>query len=258
VRRPLVILGFLLVPLIAAGCGGDDEQEIPDNQQPFPTADLVSDTPATVPASTDAPAADGSDASGGTSAVGATAAGCDDVAAPEPKEDGGATQPADTLDPALTWTLAFDTSCGTFVITLDLVSAPETAASLVALAESGFYDGTVFHRIVPGFVIQGGDPTGTGNGGPGYQTVDPPSADAEYLHGVVAMAKAPDEATGTSGSQFFVVTGDDAGLPPDYAVVGVVTEGLDVVDLIGTLGDAATEAPTQVVVIESVTVESAP
>jgi len=255
VRRPLALLGCIFVPLIVASCGGDDEQEIADNQQPFPTADLVSDSSIPITASTDAAGADpvGADSS---VASGGEFSECDDVEAPETREDGGATQPTETLDPALTWTLTFETSCGEFVVTLDLESAPHTTASLVALAQSGFYDDTVFHRIIPGFVVQGGDPTASGEGGPGYQTVDPPASDAAYVHGVVAMAKSPQEAAGTSGSQFFVVTGDDAGLPPDYAIVGVVTEGLDVVDLIGTLGDPATEEPTQVVLIESVTVES--
>jgi peptidyl-prolyl cis-trans isomerase B (cyclophilin B) len=184
------------------------------------------------------------------------ATGCADVEQPAPGGDGGATAPIDTLDPAQTWKLTFDTSCGTFVVTLDLDSAPSTAASLVALAESGFYDGTVFHRIVPGFVIQGGDPTQSGSGGPGYQTVDVPADGAAYTHGVVAMAKAGAEPPGTAGSQFFVVTGADVALPPEYAVVGEVTDGLDVVDLIGTLGDPATERPTQAVVIESVTAAS--
>jgi peptidyl-prolyl cis-trans isomerase B (cyclophilin B) len=184
------------------------------------------------------------------------AAGCADVDLPAPGDDGGATAPTDTLDPAQTWTLTFDTSCGTFVVTLDLDSAPSTAASLVALAESGFYDDTVFHRIVPGFVVQGGDPTQSGSGGPGYQTVDVPADGAAYTHGVVAMAKAGPEPPGTAGSQFFVVTGTDVGLPPEYAIVGEVTDGLDVVDLIGTLGDPATERPTQAVVIESVAAAS--
>jgi cyclophilin family peptidyl-prolyl cis-trans isomerase len=180
-------------------------------------------------------------------------AGCADVDAPEPRPEGGASQPTEPLDADLIWTLTFDTSCGTFVVTLDFESAPATSASLVALAEDGFYDDTLFHRIVPGFVIQGGDPTQTGGGGPGYQTVDVPAADAAYTHGVVAMAKSGVDPPGTAGSQFFVVTGADVGLPPEYAIVGEVTDGLDVVDLIGTLGDPATEQPTQAVVIESVT-----
>ena len=110
----------------------------------------------------------------------------------------------------------------------------------------------MFHRIVPGFVIQGGDPTQSGGGGPGYSVVDRPAADARYVRGVVAMAKSPQEPAGTAGSQFFVVTGDDVGLPPDYAVVGEVIEGLDVISAIGELGDPATERPLRPVVIESV------
>ncbi|MGI8975016.1 MAG: peptidylprolyl isomerase [Gaiella sp.] len=181
---------------------------------------------------------------------------CKDVEAPAPGEAGGATAPNERLDPAQTYTLSFETSCGAFVVTLDLDSAPATAASLVQLAEDGFYDGTIFHRIVPGFVIQGGDPTQSGGGGPGYSTVDAPGTNARYVRGVVAMAKTADEPPGTSGSQFFVVTGDDIGLPAEYAIVGTVTKGRDVVERIGALGDPATEQPTQPVVVETVTVSS--
>jgi peptidyl-prolyl cis-trans isomerase B (cyclophilin B) len=195
----------------------------------------------------------GSSSSGGsTEATG----GCEDVSAPAAREDGGGTAPTERLDPERTWTLQFDTSCGTFVVTLDLDSAPATAASLVSLAEAGYYDDTIFHRIVPGFVIQAGDPTQSGAGGPGYKTVDVPKTDAAYTKGVVAMAKTADEPAGTSGSQFFVVTGDDVGLPPEYAVVGTVTEGMDVVERIDQLGDPATEQPLQPVVIRSVTASS--
>jgi cyclophilin family peptidyl-prolyl cis-trans isomerase len=148
----------------------------------------------------------------------------------------------------------FSTNCGDFTVQLDAETAPNTAASLVMLAENGFYDDTIIHRIVPQFVIQGGDPTGTGSGGPGYKTVDKPPADARYTKGVVAMAKTGAEPAGTSGSQFFVVTGDDIGLPPDYAIVGEVTGGLDVVEHIGTLGDAS-EQPTETIVIQSVRVQ---
>ena len=188
----------------------------------------------------------------------ATQHACEDVTAPAPRDDGGATAPTERLDPERTWTLTFDTSCGTFVVTLDLDSAPATAASLVSLAKAGFYDDTIFHRIVPGFVIQGGDPTQTGAGGPGYKTVDVPKQGTTYGKGVVAMAKTAVEPAGTSGSQFFVVTGDDIGLPPEYAVVGTVTEGMDVVERIDALGDPATEQPLQPVVIHSVTASSSP
>lgn len=195
---------------------------------------------------------------GGSSSSSEGSGGCEDVTAPAPREDGGATAPTERLDPERTWKLTFDTSCGTFVVTLDLESAPATAASLVSLAKAGFYDDTIFHRIVPGFVIQGGDPTQSGAGGPGYSTVDRPPSDAAYVKGVVAMAKTQAEPAGTSGSQFFVVTGDDIGLPPDYAIVGKVTDGLDVVERIGALGDPSTEQPLRPVVVRSVTAASTP
>lgn len=212
--------------LLLAGCGGDDSA---------------------------APAATVADTVAAT-----TGGGCANVAAPAPRADGGGTAPTERLDPEKTWTLAFATSCGTFVVTLDLDSAPATAASLVSLAKAGFYDDTIFHRIVPGFVIQGGDPTQTGTGGPGYKTVDAPKPGATYGKGVVAMAKTADEPAGTAGSQFFVVTGADVALPPEYAVVGRVTEGMDVVERIDELGDPATEQPLQPVVIDSVSASSTP
>lgn len=183
---------------------------------------------------------------------GASACGAVDV--PEPRADGGATKPTGRLDGAATYRLVFSTNCGDFTVTLDQRAAPNTSSSLVSLARDGFYDGTIIHRIVPGFVIQGGDPTGTGTGGPGYQTIDVPPADAAYTHGVLAMAKSGADPPGAAGSQFFVVTGADVGLPPEYAIVGEVTAGLDVVDAIGKLGDPATEQPTEPVVVTSVTV----
>jgi cyclophilin family peptidyl-prolyl cis-trans isomerase len=154
-----------------------------------------------------------------------------------------------------TYRLVFDTNCGPFTVTLNQKVAPNAAGSLVSLAKRGFFDDTFFHRIVLGFVIQGGDPTGGGSGGPGYETHDSVPNDAKYTHGVVAMAKTATEPAGTAGSQFFVVTSADAGLPPDYAIVGKVTSGLDVVDRIGKLGDA-NEQPTRAVVISKAKVET--
>jgi len=178
---------------------------------------------------------------------------CESVEAPAPRESGTLTAPTDPLDSGKSYGLVFETSCGSFTVGLDTELAPNTAASLVALAGDGFYDDTIFHRIAVGFVIQGGDPTQLGSGGPGYKTVDVPPAGSKYVKGVVAMAKTQVEAPGTSGSQFFVVTGADVGLPAEYAIVGEVTEGLDTVERIGVLGDA-NERPTQPVVITSVTV----
>jgi cyclophilin family peptidyl-prolyl cis-trans isomerase len=170
-------------------------------------------------------------------------------------------KPALTLDPAHSWTAVVQTSCGNFTIALDVKQAPKTAASFAYLARRGFYDGTTFHRIVPGFVIQGGDPEGTGTGGPGYSVVEAPPSSLHYVRGVVAMAKGGVEDPGTSGSQFFVVTGPDAQLPPDYALVGRVTSGLDAVDRIATEPtdqanpDASLrEQPLRPVVIRRVTI----
>jgi peptidyl-prolyl cis-trans isomerase B (cyclophilin B) len=220
----------LLAALALAGCGGGDDEAAPDAS--------AGETAA-------APAATGE----------APAGGCREVELPEPKPEGGREAPTALLDADREYRAVVRTNCGDFTITLDLEAAPNTTASFVALAQDDFYDGTVFHRIVPGFVIQGGDPTGTGTGGPGYTTVDTPAADTAYTVGVVAMAKTAAEAPGTAGSQFFVVTAGDVQLPPDYAVIGTVTDGLDVVQRIGLLGDPATELPTQAVVIEDVVVE---
>jgi peptidyl-prolyl cis-trans isomerase B (cyclophilin B) len=158
------------------------------------------------------------------------------------------------LDPAKTYTVTTRTNLGTYAFTLDVKDSPCTTASVAALVRKKFFDGTRFHRIVPGFVIQGGDPTGTGMGGPGYSVVDTPPSDAKYTKGVVAMAKTASEPAGTSGSQFFIVTAADAGLPPDYALLGKVTSGLPVVERIGRLGNPATERPTRRIVIRSMTV----
>ena len=145
------------------------------------------------------------------------------------------------------------TNCGSFTIRLAVKASPHATASFVSLVRSHFFDGTVFHRIVPGFVIQGGDPTASGGGGPGYTTVDRPPAGTQYLFGTVAMAKTQSDPPGTAGSQFFVVTGADAGLPPDYAVLGEVVAGAPVVRRIGQLGDV-NEQPTATVEIEHATV----
>jgi len=196
---------------------------------------------------------DDSESSGGATTGSSSNDGCETVDAPATKPNGGEKAPTGALDPGTTYELVVSTNCGDFTITLDPGLAPKTTASLVALAEDGFYDGTTFHRVVPGFVIQGGDPTGTGTGGPGYTTVDPPATDTKYTEGTVAMAKGVTDPSGTSGSQFFVVTAPDAGLPPDYAVVGTVTKGMETVSAIEALG-TGDGPPGKPVVIENVTV----
>jgi peptidyl-prolyl cis-trans isomerase B (cyclophilin B) len=228
-RLSAIVLLLCSCVLLLAACGGDD--------------DKGSGGEATATPTTEAPA-------------GETEVGCKKVEKPKPKEDGGQDKPTITLDKSKTYTAKIATSCGEFDIALDVKRAPKTAASFVSLAKAGFFDDTTFHRIVPGFVIQGGDPLGSGTGGPGYSVKEAPPKDLQYTRGVVAMAKTGTEPPGTSGSQFFVVTGEDAGLPPDYALLGKVSGGEDVVDKIATVPtDATTEAPTDPVVIESVTIE---
>jgi peptidyl-prolyl cis-trans isomerase B (cyclophilin B) len=222
-RRALV-LALVAALALAAGCGGDDE-----------------------PADEEAV---------GTTAATAAETGCRDVEAPQPRPEGTLEAPTAILNVEQTHRVHVTTSCGEFTITLDPKASPRAASAFAALVERRFFDRTVFHRIVPGFVIQGGDPTGTGTGGPGFSTVDTPTAGTTYERGVVAMAKTPSEAPGTAGSQFFIVTADDARLPAEYAVIGRVTDGLDVVMRIAVLGDPNTELPTQPVVVETMTLET--
>jgi peptidyl-prolyl cis-trans isomerase B (cyclophilin B) len=158
------------------------------------------------------------------------------------------------LDPSRRHTVDVLTSQGRFAFRLDVKDSPCVTSSFASLVRKRFFDGTVFHRIVPGFVIQGGDPTATGEGGPGYTVVDAPPKDARYTKGVVAMAKTETEPPGTAGSQFFIVTAPDAGLTPDYAILGTVTSGLNVVERIGKLGNRATERPTKRIVVRKMTI----
>jgi peptidyl-prolyl cis-trans isomerase B (cyclophilin B) len=186
----------------------------------------------------------------------AATGGCEEVDAPDPKPEGNRKAPTQPLEEDTTYRLVVETNCGSFTIELDPKSAPKTTASMVALARDGFYDNTIIHRVVPSFVIQGGDPTGTGSGGPGYQTIDRPPQDAKYTRGVVAMAKSGMDPPGAAGSQFFVVTAEDAGLPPDYGIVGEISEGLDTVEKIDHLGNPQTEKPSQTVLIRQMRVET--
>lgn len=180
-----------------------------------------------------------------------SAPGCSAVEAPASREPEPRQAPSSELDPDVTHTAVVRTNCGEFTITLAPDRSPNATASFAALAEDGYYDDTVFHRIVPEFVIQGGDPTATGTGGPGYTTVDTPSQETQYTLGTVAMAKTEAEPRGAAGSQFFVVTSDELQLPGDYAVIGEVTSGFETVARIGGYGDA-NGVPTIVAVVESI------
>jgi cyclophilin family peptidyl-prolyl cis-trans isomerase len=191
----------------------------------------------------------------GTSAdtTAASTDGCKKVEAPEPKTV-SFKAPEQVLKKGEEATAVVKTSCGTFEIALDTERAPKTANSFAFLAEEGFYDDLTFHRVAPGFVIQGGDPEGTGTGGPGYSVDEEPPPNLSYTKGIVAMAKSSADPPGRSGSQFYVVTAPDAGLPPEYALVGKVSEGYDVVEKIDALGTPE-EKPKQTVLIEEMTIE---
>jgi cyclophilin family peptidyl-prolyl cis-trans isomerase len=156
------------------------------------------------------------------------------------------------IDPNKRYVATMVTSHGTMVIALDPLAAPRTVNSFVFLARYHYYDGIVFHRIIPGFVLQGGDPTGTGTGGPGYQFADELPKAGSYKLGSLAMANA---GPNTNGSQFFVISGPDgASLPPLYSLFGEVVSGEDVIGAIDAVGTRS-GTPTEQVVIQSVTVE---
>jgi cyclophilin family peptidyl-prolyl cis-trans isomerase len=165
-------------------------------------------------------------------------------------------QPAMRIDPAKSYAGELQTNKGAIAVEFFPDDAPVTVNNFVCLAEDGYFDGTPFHRIVKGFVIQGGDPTGTGSGGPGYKFADEPIA-RDYERGTLAMANA---GPNTNGSQFFVVLEDLRGqLPKNYTIFGRVTGGMDVVDAIantptrtGQSGENST--PTEPVTLEKVTI----
>jgi cyclophilin family peptidyl-prolyl cis-trans isomerase len=203
-----------------------------------------------------------SSSGGGTASRPGTvrAVSCQAATAPQPKPSPHLHKPILILDATRTYTVTVDTNCGSFAFTLDVKDSPKTSASFYSLVKMGFFNGLTFHRVAAGFVIQGGDPTGTGGGGPGYTVVEAPPQNLQYTLGTVAMAKTQTQPSGASGSQFFIVTAANAtrsaGLTPDYAVVGHVVSGQSVVDTIGALptnppGDGT---PTPAVVMSKVTV----
>ena len=181
---------------------------------------------------------------------------CKKVAAPAPKGAQHLSKPKATLPAGKRYDVDLQTNCGTITIRLATGRAPKTAASFADLVKRGFYDGLTFHRVVHDFVIQGGDPLGTGLGGPGYTVVETPPGGPAYTTGVVAMAKTEADPAGASGSQFFIVTAPDAKLPPDYAVAGGVVRGMDVAQHIGKLPVDGQDRPTSPVVIEKATLRT--
>lgn len=227
-KRLLIITTTIFALAIAvAGCGGDDNKDA-------------------------APAGDETAQATGATGAG-DGSGCANVEQPPPK-DGSLKKPGKKLDTKKRYLAVVETTCGKFTIQLDVKRAPKTGASFKHMADAGLFDETFFHRIVADFVIQGGDPQGSGSGGPGYKVEEEPPSDLQYEVGSVAMAKAGNEAPGTSGSQFFVVTGAQGQtLPPEYALLGKVTDGMDVVDTIAGFSTPQ-QSPAKIVVVKSIKV----
>ena len=158
------------------------------------------------------------------------------------------------IDPDKRYTAEMVTNKGSMTIALDPVAAPQTVNNFVVLSRYHYYDGVIFHRIIPGFVCQGGDPQGTGMGGPGYKFADELPAPGRYEIGSLAMANA---GPNTNGSQFFIISGPNGvQLPPQYSLFGKVVKGLETVEAIEALGSQSGK-PSEKVVIESVTITEA-
>ena len=211
-RLPSLVALLVAVALAALGCGGSGSKS---KEKSSPSA---------------------------AAAPPANETGCKKVAPARPKST-QLPKPHGKLDPNRRWTVTMATNCGTFSFALEVRDDPVTSASVAYLVRRHFYDGTSFHRIADGFVIQGGDPKGTGAGGPGYAVVEAPPGNAHYVRGTVAMAKTGTEPAGASGSQFFVVTGEDIGLPTDYAIAGQVTKGMGAVDRIAAVPHDSSVGP---------------
>src|SRR5829696_6218665 len=180
------------------------------------------------------------------------------MATPFPPLDGSAPRrqqfdspPDQGIDPSKRYTATLDTSLGEIVIALDAVNAPKTVNNFVFLAAQHYYDGVIFHRIIKGFMCQGGDPTGTGRGGPGYKFADEP-VKQRYQLGSVAMANA---GPNTNGSQFFLISGQSGvQLPPQYNHFGQIVKGMDVLETMQSVPTDRNDKPLDEVVINSVTI----
>ncbi|HEX6031661.1 MAG TPA: peptidylprolyl isomerase [Tepidiformaceae bacterium] len=157
--------------------------------------------------------------------------------------------PAMTIDPKKSYTATIETSAGTMTAELFPGDVPQTVNNFVFLARDDYYNDVIFHRVIPGFMIQGGDPTGTGRGGPGYRFDDEP-VKRPYSRGTLAMANA---GPNTNGSQFFIMHAD-YGLPPSYTIFGKLTSGEDVLDKIATAKTGAQDRPDEPVTIKSVSI----
>jgi cyclophilin family peptidyl-prolyl cis-trans isomerase len=261
----VVLIGGLA--LISFATGGDDEAET--TEAGAEDASTSSDDATADDSSSDDSASeagdggsdDATDNAGSDTEESAPAPGPDEC----PAEDGSSPRvlafdaaPPTCIDPAASYTALFDTNLGQITVALDAQKAPNTVNNFVYLARYHYYDGVAFHRIIKDFMIQGGDATGDppGTGGPGYTIEEEVPQAGEYKVGSIAMAKR--SAPGTTGAQFFIVTGPNGeALPPQYSLFGEVTEGLDVVKAIEDLPTDASDYPTEDIIINSITITEA-
>ena len=231
--RRVLVLSLSLVVLLLAACGDNESTVGGDSGD------------------------EGQTTTAATTATDTSGTGCRDVEEPAAREVKERKPPTFRVDKRKRYTAVLQTNCGTIEIALDTQRAPRTTSSFISLVRDGFYDGLSFHRIIAGFVVQGGDPEGSGNGGPGYSVTEAPPENLRYTAGTVAMAKTQLEEPGTSGSQFFIVSGPDGQtLTPDYALVGKVSKGMDVVERLQNVpvDPAADNRPVDPVVIEKATI----
>lgn len=169
-----------------------------------------------------------------------------------PKQQRFAQAPELGIDLSKRYTATMETSVGAIVIALDAIAAPKTVNNFVFLAAQHYYDGVVFHRIIKNFMCQGGDPDGTGRGGPGYKFADELPKPGKYQIGSLAMANA---GPNTNGSQFFIVSGSSGtSLPPAYSLFGQVVKGLDIIELMQNVPTGSGDRPKDDVVIKSVAI----
>ncbi len=266
-RRSRITIFIASVVVIATACGGDDDVTA-DVSTAAPSTTITAAPSTTITAApstttTVAPSTTAAEIPLPTTRGPADYAGfrlqstaCDAEPPPERVEMQFATPGDAGIDPASTPTAVIATSCGDITVELFPGVAPDTVNSFVYLAENGYFDGTASHRIVPGFVLQAGDPSATGFGGPGYVIADEfPQAGFRYERGILAMANA---GPGTTGSQFFIMF-EEAPLQPQFSVFGRVIDGFAVLDTIAALPlgvgpGGAQSTPLETLYLESVTI----
>lgn len=230
-RRTLLLSSLITVTLLGAGCS-----QAPSNDQyvpPAPAPEATAPTPAPEAKAPEAPAKEVPEAT-----------------KPVTKTMTNLAFPGVLAESETNKKVMIKTNLGNIEIQVDPKEGPNAASNFVYLVKAGFYNGTIFHRVIPGFMIQGGDPTGTGMSGPGYQFANDP-VNVKYNKGIVAMANA---GRNTNGSQFFIMV-DDVPLPPDYSVFGHVISGQDIADKIAAQGRDGNDRPLSEIKMIDVTVE---